>query len=187
MLLLKVIIVLLVLILLMMFSQKESFDGENNDYSNKINLSSLYDGNILTLYWFIEPSLETTDTHGDFKIYTQAEDKAEAQDNLLATVKYDEKIKFYIKTIILKEKEDRIIIIDDSRFSNIITIDKTKTERYDTKKHIDHKIQCYPDGSHGTVLDCVGNSKFPSVKNSSLFYKVQKIVNTLIKKNIVLQ
>jgi len=176
MLLLKVIIVILIFILLSMFRHKESF---NSDDIN-IKLTSLYDGDVVKLFWHQE---ETSYTDGFNILVTNKNDESK---NKTYMVNYDEQTKFYIKTIIIDE-DSTILISNSSGKSELIDFKKINLANYDKKKHIDHKIQCYPDGSYGTVLDCLKNSKFPTTKKSGIFYELKKIVNSIFRKNIILQ
>jgi len=179
MLLLKVIIVILIFILLSMFRHKEPFDSDDIN----IKLTSLYDGDVVKLFWHQEDTNETTNIDGFNISVTNKNDETK---NKSYMVNSDEQTKFYIKTIIIDE-DSTILISNSSGKSELIDFKKINLANYDKKKHIDHKIQCYPDGSYGTVLDCLKNYKFPTTKKAGIFYELKKIVNSIFRKNIILQ
>lgn len=186
--LLKLIIVILIVVLLYIFRQKEKFQSTN------ITLISSYNGDTATLYWYKEtPDL---DDETDFEIQitpvtpisttTSPSTITEATQTPPITVKFDKNVNFYQKKIIVKENCN-IMVKNDKGISNIITINTKEVASHDKKKHIDHKIQCYPDGSYGVIADCIPKNKFTSVTLSPGFNTLKNTVNTLLKKNIILQ
>tara|TARA_B110001450_G_scaffold171493_1_gene159919 strand:- start:1041 stop:1601 length:561 start_codon:yes stop_codon:yes gene_type:complete len=185
--LLKLIIVILIVVLLYIFRQKENFTDTN------ITLIGSYNGDTANLYWYQEPKV---DDETDFEITitpytpptTTSSDSTttEAIQTPTITVQFDKNVNFYQKKIIIKENCN-IMVKNDKGISNTITINTKEVASHDKNKHIDHKIQCYPDGSYGVISDCIPKNKFTSINMSHGFKTLKNTVNTLLRKNIILQ
>ena len=185
MLLLQIIIIFLTLVLLYIFRQKEQFKMEN------ITLNGLYDGDTVTLFWYNRTDINKDDftitiTTTPTTTPNTTTPNTTISPETLINVKYDEKIQFYKKRIAIKENCE-IKIEDDKNSSNTITINTKDPTNYNTKQHIDHKIQCFPDGSTGVTADCISRKKFPNLELHTNWKNLRDIVYTLLRKNIILQ
>jgi len=190
MLLLQIIIIFLTLVLLYIFRQKEQFKMEN------ITLNGLYDGDTVTLFWYNRTDINKDDftititttptTTPNTTTPNTTTPNTTISPETLINVKYDEKIQFYKKRIAIKENCE-IKIEDDKNSSNTITINTKDPTNYNTKQHIDHKIQCFPDGSTGVTADCISRKKFPNLELHTNWKNLRDIVYTLLRKNIILQ
>ena len=167
---------------------KERFQGDSNE---NITLVVSHNSDTAFIYWFLnkKPVIEEekkgftieitpTDTHTP----TSVKDLSRYID-----VGYDDTTYFYKKNIVIKENCTIKIKNNNGDSSNTISILIKEKQNGINNKHIDTYYQCLPDGSYGITADCITKDKFPTLELSSAFNTLKKKVNTLLRKNIILQ
>ena len=178
---LKLIILFLILFLIYNFRRYEKFNSNNiNEF---IHLTVLDNNDTLTLYWHFTSNDNIKIKYFKIKI-----------DNIVdSNISFNDNIKYYNKKIFLQDKIDKTIQIEGYNENDKIVTNSNKITLGEKKKlnynKIEHKIQCLPDGDYNVGIDCVNMNKFPDIENvlSDSLKKLKKIVNTVLKKNIIIK
>lgn len=166
---------------------KERFQGDSNE---NITLVVSHNSDTAFLYWFLKKKPATEEKKKDFRIeitptHTDTTTSGNYQNQI--DVGYDDTTYFYKKNIVLKENCTIKITNNNGDSSNTISILIKEKQNGINNKHIDTYYQCLPDGSYGITADCITKDKFPTLELSSAFNTLKKKVNTLLRKNIILQ